>query len=163
MLHGKKSALFICVHNSARSQMAEEFLKQLGGDEWHVESAGFEPREVNPLVIEAMAEVGVDLSNKETQAVFKLFKEGKTFRYVVTVCDESEGGECPIFPGMTHRLHLPFQDPSKLEGTHEEKMIKVREIREAIKSCVEQFLDWDKTHGKKTLNKVWDFKDIKGE
>ncbi len=153
--------LFICVHNTARSQMAEEFVRQIGGEEFQVESAGFEPGVLNPLVVEAMAEVGVDISGKKTQSVFDLFKKGRIFDYVVTVCHESEGGQCPIFPGMTHRLHMPFPDPSKLEGSHEEKMIKVREIREQIKGMASDFVDWVMSGGKKSLGAVWEHKDIR--
>lgn len=153
--------LFICVHNSARSQMAEEFVREIGGQDFQVESAGFEPGVINPLVVEAMAEVGVDISRKKTQSVFELFKQGRIFDYVVTVCHESEGGQCPIFPGMTHRLHMPFPDPSKLEGSHEEKMAKVREIREQIKGMAADFVDWVTSGGKKPLGTVWEHKDIK--
>lgn len=153
--------LFICVHNSARSQMAEEFVREIGGEEFQVESAGFEPGAINPLVVEAMAEVGVDISRKKTQSVFQLFKTGRIFDYVITVCSESEGGQCPIFPGMTHRLHMPFPDPSKLEGSHEEKMTKVREIREQIKGMAADFVDWVKSGGKKPLSAVWEHKDIR--
>lgn len=153
--------LFICVHNSARSQMAEEFVREIGGQDFQVESAGFEPGVINPLVVEAMAEVGVDISRKKTQSVFELFKQGRIFDYVVTVCHESEGGQCPIFPGMTHRLHMPFPDPSKLEGGHEEKMAKVREIREQIKGMAADFVDWVTSGGKKPLGTVWEHKDIK--
>ncbi len=153
--------LFICVHNSARSQMAEEFVREIGGGEFQVESAGFEPGVINPLVVEAMAEVGVDISRKKTQSVFELFKKGRIFDYVITVCSESEGGQCPIFPGMTHRLHMPFPDPSKLEGSHEEKMTKVREIREQIKGMAADFVEWVKSGGKKHLSAVWEHKDIK--
>ncbi len=153
--------LFICVHNSARSQMAEEYVRMLGGEDYMVESAGFEPGVINPLVVEAMAEEGVDISQKQTQSVFQLFKQGRIFDYVITVCDESEGGQCPIFPGMTHRLHLPFPDPSKLEGTHEEKMKQVREIREQIKGMVEEFVSWINSDEKKPLSKIWEQKDLK--
>lgn len=152
--------LFICVHNSARSQMAEEYVKKLGGDEFMVESAGFEPGVINPLVVEAMAEEGVDLSQKQTQSVFELFKKGRIFDYVITVCDESEGGKCPIFPGMTHRLHLPFPDPSQLEGSHEEKLQQVRAIRDQIKGMAREFVDWVNSDEKKPLSKIWGHKDL---
>jgi len=153
--------LFICVHNSARSQMAEEYVKKLGGDEFMVESAGFEPGVINPLVVEAMAEEGVDLSQKQTQSVFELFKKGRIFDYVITVCDESEGGKCPIFPGMTHRLHLPFPDPSQLEGSHEEKLQQVRAIRDQIKGMAREFVDWVNSVEKKPLSKIWEHRDLK--
>lgn len=128
----KLKVLFVCNHNSARSQMAEELLRREAGDSFQVESAGFQPGEINPLVIDAMAEVGIDLSRKKTQSVFQLFKEGRLYDYVITVCDDSLEKKCPVFPGVTHRWHWPFPDPSALEGTYEEKMAKVREIRDAI-------------------------------
>jgi len=159
----RKDALFICVHNSARSQMAEEYVRLLSGGKITVESAGFKPTEINPLVIEAMKEEGIDLSGKKTQSVFELFKQGMTYRFVITVCDASEGGQCPIFPGMTHRLHLPFPDPSKLSGTPEEKLAKVREIRDAIKALMRDFVDWEKAGVKGQIGKVWERVDIQGE
>lgn len=157
-----KDALFICVHNSARSQMAEEYVRLLSGGKLTVESAGFEPTEINPLVIEAMKEEGIDLSGKKTQSVFELFKQGRTYRFVTTVCDESEGGQCPIFPGMTHRLHLPFPDPATLTGTHEEKMVKVREIRDEIKKLMSDFVEWEKTGKRGQMGRVWEKVDIQG-
>lgn len=156
----KKDVLFICVHNSARSQMAEEYVRVLSDGRLTVESAGFEPTEVNSLVIEAMKEEGIDLSGKKTQGVFDLFKQGRTYRYVITVCDESEGGQCPIFPGMTHRLHLPFPDPAKLTGTHEVIMTEVRKIRDEIKRLMSDFVEWEKAGTKGQLGKVWEKVDI---
>lgn len=158
----RKDVLFICVHNSARSQMAEEYVRLLSGGELTVESAGFEPTEINPLVVETMREEGVDLAGKKTQSVFSLFKQGRIYRYVITVCDESEGGNCPIFPGMTHRLHLPFPDPSTLTGTHEEKLSKVREIRDGIKALMRDFVEWEKGEGAKPMGRTWETADIRG-
>lgn len=157
---GKYDALFICVHNSARSQMAEEYVRLLSDGEIKAESAGFEPTEINPLVVEVMKEDGIDLTNKKTQNVFDLFKQGNTYRFVVTVCDASEGGQCPVFPGVTHRLHLPFPDPSTLTGTHEEKLAKAREIRDEIKKLMQNFVTWAKDGGKGSLAKVWHKVDI---
>lgn len=154
----RKSALIICVHNSARSQIAEAYLKQLGGEEWRVESAGFDPGEINPLVVRVMAEEGFDLSTRTTQSVFELFKQGRNFQYVITVCSESEEGRCPVFPGMTHRLHLPFPDPARLEGTEEEKLARMREIRDQIKSVVQQFLEWEASGHSKKLGDHWELR-----
>lgn len=159
----KKDVLFICVHNSARSQMAEAYVRLLSDGKITVESAGFEPTEINPLVVEAMQEEGIDLSGKMTQSVFELFKQGSAYRFVITVCDESEGGQCPIFPGMTHRLHLPFPDPSKLTGTHEEKLAKVREIRDEIRALMRDFVEWEKAGTRGQLGKTWERVDIQGE
>jgi len=130
--------LMICVHNSGRSQMAEAYLQHYGGENFHVESAGFEPRSINPLVVEVMAEEGFDLSDKKPQSVFELFKAGKIFNYVVTVCSEGEDANCPIFPGLTHRLHFPFFDPAAVAGDHAEKVSSIREIRDGIKQKMEE-------------------------
>jgi arsenate reductase len=147
--------LFICVHNSARSQMAEAYLKLLAGDEFYAESAGFEPTEINPLVVEVMREEGVDLSNKKTQSVFELFKKGKIFEYVVTVCEEGKDALCPIFPGVTHRLRLPFPDPARAQGTPEEQLAQVRIIRDQIKAYAQELIAWIESGGAKTLGDQW--------
>jgi len=133
----KSNVLFICIHNSARSQMAEAWLNHICGESFAAESAGLEPGTLNPLVVEAMQEVGIDISKKETRAVFDVFKSGKLFAYVVTVCDETSAERCPIFPGVTKRLHWGFPDPSTLTGSHDEKMAGVRKIREEIRAKVE--------------------------
>ena len=91
----KKKVLFICVHNSARSQMAEAWLNSICPDEFEAQSAGLEPGTLNPLVVEAMNEAGIDLSQKKTQAVFDVWKSGGMFHYVITVCSESESEGCP--------------------------------------------------------------------
>jgi arsenate reductase len=128
----KTKVLFICQHNSGRSQIAEAYLKQLHGDHFEVESAGLEPAEgVNPLVVSAMQEVGFDLSDKKPQSVFELFKQGKLYDHVVTVCHDTEAS-CPVFPGITQRWHWPFPDPAKAEGTESEKLEAVRKIRDMI-------------------------------
>lgn len=137
----KKKVLFICVHNSARSQMAEEWLKRLAPGDFEVESAGLEPGTINPLVAAVMAEVGVDLSTKKTQSAFELFKSGKTFDYVITVCDDANEKRCPTFPGMVKRLHIPFTDPSTLAGSEAEKLEVVRGIRDGIKTMIEALKD----------------------
>lgn len=119
--------------------MAEAWLNRLCGDFFNGESAGLEPGTLNPLVVEAMQEVGVDISKKKTQAVFDVFKSGKLFSYVITVCDETSAEKCPIFPGVTKRLHWSFADPSALTGTDEEKMAEVRKIRDDIRLKIEQW------------------------
>jgi arsenate reductase len=138
----KKKVLFICGHNSGRSQMAEAFLKDMAGDRIDVESAGLEPKTVNPLVIEVMQEIGFDLSQAKSDSVFDFFKEGRLYDYVITVCDETAAGQCPVFPGITKRFHWPFKDPEALTGIHEEKLIALREIRNQIK---EKLTSWLKT------------------
>ena len=133
----KQKVLFICVHNSARSQMAEAWLNHFCGEFFTAESAGLEPGTINPRVTEAMKEVGIDLTGKRTQKVFDVWKSGKIFQYVVTVCSEAEAEGCPIFPGVTTRLHWPFPDPSKLTGTEEEQLRATRKIRDQIRSRIE--------------------------
>ena len=119
--------------------MAEAFLNDICGAAFEAQSAGLEPGTLNLLVVEVMREVGSDLSKNKTQAVFDVFKSGQLFAYVVTVCSEAEAGGCPIFPGPAQRLHWPFPDPSKVEGTPEEKLAKIRQIRDAIRMRVEEF------------------------
>src|SRR5215467_10690999 len=104
----KKKVLFVCIHNSARSQMAEAFLNQLCGEEFEAHSAGLEPGKLNPIVVEAMQEIGIDISGSRTKAVSEILKSGKDFAYVVTVCDETSAERCPVFPGTTTRLHWGF-------------------------------------------------------
>src|ERR1700761_8271846 len=133
----KTNVLFICIHNSARSQMAEAFLKQTCGEQFEVFSAGLEPGKLNPIVVEVMREIGIDISGNQTKAVFDMFKSGKTFQYVITVCDETSAERCPIFPGVTKRLHWSFADPSGFPGTPAEKLAKTREVRDTIKAQVE--------------------------
>ena len=137
----KQNVLFICVHNSARSQMAEAWLRQICGDYFNAESAGLEPGTINPLVVEVMREEGIDLAGKQTQAVFDVWKSGRIFKYVITVCSETEGESCPIFPGITTRLHWPFPDPSKLTGTDAQKLRDARKIRDAIREKIEEWCE----------------------
>jgi len=137
----KRRVLFICIHNSARSQMAEGWLNRIGGEAFEAQSAGLEPGVLNPLVVEAMAEVGIDISQKETRSVYDVWKSGQSFAYVVTVCDESSAGECPIFPGPAIHLHWSFPDPSALAGTHAGKLAAVRRIRDDIRARVESWCD----------------------
>jgi arsenate reductase len=136
----KKKVLFVCVHNSARSQMAEAYLNKLGGEKFFAESAGLEPGILNPLVVKVMAEDGIDISGNKTKSVFDFFKAGKTYEYVITVCDTEAAERCPIFPGKVIRFHWSFPDPSSLEGTEEEKLEKIRKIRDDIKAKVIDFI-----------------------
>lgn len=134
-----KKVLFICVHNSARSQMAEAYLRMYGGPEFEVESAGLEPGKLNPFVVRALSEDGIDISGKTTQGVFELYKAGRRYDYVITVCSREAADRCPIFPGITQRLHWPFPDPAAFTGTDEEIMARVREVRDEIREKVKEF------------------------
>ena len=138
----KKKVLFICGHNSGRSQIAEALLKDVAGRKIHVESAGLAPKPINPLVVEVMQEDGYNLSRAKSDSVFDFFKEGRLYDYVITVCDETAAGQCPVFPGITKRFHWPFQDPAELTGTHKEKLNDLRKIRDQIRAKV---TDWVKT------------------
>ena len=133
--------LFLCVHNSARSQMAEAFLKKYGGDSFQVESAGLEPGKLNPVVVEAMQELQFDISGNRAKGVMEFIEQNEIFDYVVTVCDESSAQRCPIFPGDVKRLHWGFEDPSGLAGNHEEKLAKTRIIRDQILARVKEWLN----------------------
>jgi arsenate reductase (thioredoxin) len=135
----RQKVLFICIHNSARSQMAEAFLNDICAEQFEAHSAGLEPGKLNPIVVEAMQEIGIDISRNQTKAVFDMYKSGKTFAYVITVCDETSAERCPIFPGVTTRLHWSFPDPSSLQGSHDEKLARTREIRDVIKARVEHW------------------------
>ena len=136
----KIKVLFICVHNSARSQMAEAFLNKYGGKHFVAESAGLEPGKLNPVVVDAMKEIGIDISSNKTKSVFDFYKEGRMFNYAITVCDESNAERCPIFPGVTERLHWNFKDPSALTGSYEDKLAGVRIIRDQIKDRIQEWL-----------------------
>ncbi|MBI4776810.1 MAG: arsenate reductase ArsC [Deltaproteobacteria bacterium] len=136
----KIRVLFICTHNSGRSQMAEAFMNALAGDRFHAESAGLEPKPIQPLVIQAMKEVGIDISRSQSKSAFRFFKEGRTYSYVITVCENEVEDKCPTFPGIQRRIFSGFDDPSKFEGTDEEKLEKIRRVRDQIKARVEEWI-----------------------
>src|SRR6185436_3279764 len=104
--------LFLCIHNSARSQMAEAYLKKFGGDKYQVESAGLEAGKLNPLAVQAMKEEGIDISYNASKEVFDFFREGRSYQYVITVCDASNAERCPVFPGVSKKISWSFADPS---------------------------------------------------
>ena len=132
--------LFLCIHNSARSQMAEAFLKKHGGDRFGAESAGLEPGNLNPYAVRAMAESGIDISRNATKSVFDLLAAKRTFDVVVTVCSKEAAERCPIFPGAQEKLHWPFTDPSAMQGSDEEIMAGVRAVRDGIEAAVKEFV-----------------------
>lgn len=138
----KLKVLFVCVHNSARSQMAEAFLNTLAGDRYQAESAGMEPGALNSLAVEVMKEAGIDISHNKTKSVFEKYKNGELFSYVITVCDEASAEMCPIFPGIrTETIHWSFEDPASFTGTPEEKLERARGLRDAIKEKVQKFIE----------------------
>ena len=136
----QRKILFVCIHNSARSQMAEAFLNQLGGNALIADSAGLEPGKLNLNVIKVMQEAGVDISKNETKSVFELFRRGKVYQAVITVCDGASAESCPIFPGVVKRMGWSFPDPSSFTGTPEEILEKTRKVRDQIKEAVLDFI-----------------------
>ena len=128
--------LFLCVHNSARSQMAEAYMKKIGGSRFEVHSAGLEPGQLNPLAIEVMKEEGIDISGNNTKDVFEMHRKGFQFDYVITVCDKDASDRCPVFPGVHQKIHWSFPDPSALNGSPAENMAATRIIRDTIKHAV---------------------------
>ena len=123
--------LFLCTHNSARSQMAEGLLRDLGGDRFEAMSAGTEATHVRPLAIRAMEEIGVDISHQESKALDRYL--GEPFDHVITVCDDANEA-CPFFPGAASRLHWSFEDPSRAEGSEEERLAVFGRIRDGIRN-----------------------------
>jgi arsenate reductase len=132
--------LFLCIHNSARSQMAEAYLKKYGGDKFSVESAGLESGKLNPLAVAVMKEDGIDISGNQTKSVFDFSKQGKTYDYVITVCDKEASDRCPVFPGMKSKINWSFEDPSSFSGTEEEKLQRTKAVRDQIKEAVQGFI-----------------------
>ncbi len=131
--------LFVCIHNSARSQIAEAFLNKYGNEKFIAQSAGLEPGTLNANVIRVMKQEGIDISNNKTKSVFDLFKKGEKFDAVITVCDEASAERCPIFPGKVKRTAWSFSDPSSFSGTPEEVIESTKKIKEEIKNKV---LEW---------------------
>ena len=132
--------LFVCIHNSARSQMAEAFLNQLSEGKFKAESAGIEKGKLNPYVIRAMREVGIDISNNKTKEVLEVLKQGRTYHAVITVCEKEAAERCPVVPGIIKKIAWSFPDPSKFTGTEEEIISQVRLVRDEIKKRVIQFI-----------------------
>ena len=133
----KERVLFICTHNSARSQMAEGLLRHLAGDRFEVESAGTEATHVRPLALEAMREIGIDISGQRSKTIDSL--GDRRFDLVVTVCDSAREA-CPVFPGSTRRLHWSFDDPSAATGSERERLAVFRRVRDEIREKIEREL-----------------------
>ena len=132
-----RRVLFLCTHNSARSQMAEGLLRHLAGDRFEVMSAGTEATSVRSEAIEAMSELGVDISGQESKTLERYL--GEPFDYVVTVCDDANEA-CPVFPGAENRLHWSFQDPSRAEGSEENRLEVFRKVRDEIQTRISEEL-----------------------
>jgi arsenate reductase (thioredoxin) len=134
MMTKKARVLFLCTHNSARSQMAEGLLRHLAGDRFEAMSAGTEATHIRPLAVRAMGEIGVDISAQESKTLNRYLHE--PFDYVITVCDDANEA-CPFFPGAASRLHWSFEDPSEAEGSEEERLAVFRRVRDGIEARVQ--------------------------
>lgn len=133
----KRRVIFICTHNSARSQMAEGFLRALAGDTFEVFSAGTEASEVRPEAIQVMAEVGIDISGQESKSLEPFV--GEAFSWVITVCDRARES-CPVFPGAERAAHWQFDDPAEASGTQEERLKVFRRVRDEIRDRMRLFI-----------------------
>jgi arsenate reductase len=131
--------LFLCTGNSARSQMAEAFLQKYAGDQFEAHSAGLEPKGLNPLTVQVMDEVGMDISGYKSKGIDTYL--GKVlFQYLITMCDDAEKN-CPTtWPGVSQRLHWSFEDPSAFHGTDEEKLANFRRVRDQIEEKVKAWI-----------------------
>ena len=135
-----KNILFVCIHNSARSQMAEAFLNELGHKRFAAFSAGLEPGRLNPLVVRVMQEEGIDITQNKTKSISQFLNSPRTLDYVITVCDEASAERCPVFPGKVKRLHWGFPDPAAFQGTEQEKLTQTRRVRDQIKLKIQEWL-----------------------
>ena len=133
----KKRVLVLCTGNSCRSQMAEGFLRHLGGDRFEVFSAGIKPTEVNPLAIKVMAEVGIDISSHRSKSAMEFIRQ--QFDYVITVCDNAKQ-TCPVFPGKYKKIHWDLEDPAEASGSEEDRLVVFRKIRDQIQNNISEFL-----------------------
>jgi arsenate reductase len=127
-----RTVLFVCIHNSARSQMAEGFVNARYGDRLRAYSAGLEAGRLNPIVVAAMGEAGIDISDNRSKSVNDAEIRSRDYDYVVTVCDEASAEACLIYPARGERLHWSFADPSSFIGTPEERLARTREVRDSI-------------------------------
>ena len=135
----KPRVLFVCIHNSARSQMAEALLQHHCGDTFEAFSAGLEAGTLNPLAVEALQLIGIDISGRRSKRVWEFIKSGALFAYVITVFDETSAERCPVFPFGVKRLHWSFPDPSSFTGTPSERLAKTAEVRDQIDAKI---LEW---------------------
>ena len=142
----KQRILFVCIHNSARSQMAEAFINAYAGDVFIAESAGLEPGKLNSYVVKAMKTENIDISKNKTNSVKEFYEQGKTYDYVIAVCDKKAAEKCPIFPEVKKLLHWPFDDPSSFKGNEEEKINFAIKIKNDIKKQIIKFIDEHKNN-----------------
>ncbi len=138
MISSPLRVLFVCTHNSARSQIAEALLKHDGGDDFEVYSAGTEPNPVNPYAIRVLADMGIDWSHAESKTINQFL--GQRFDYVITVCDRAKA-TCPVFPGASTSLHWGLDDPSEVDGTDEEKLTAFQRTRTEVSARLRPFIE----------------------
>lgn len=136
----KKRVLFLCIHNSARSQMAEAYLRYFAADRFDVFSAGLEAGKLNPVVVDVMKQNGIDLSTHYAKSVFDMHQQGMSFDFVITVCDAANADKCPVFPGPHQKIAWMFDDPSTFIGDPQEKLTFIAKVRDQIKQAVLQFI-----------------------
>lgn len=136
----KIRVMFICIHNSGRSQMGEAFLRHFGGNRFEAHSAGIEAGNLNPLVVQSMAEIGIGMEGHYAKKALDYIGRAEHFDYVITVCDETNAERCPTFPGKHQRIHWSFPDPSALTGSDEEKLAGIRPIRDAIQEKIQKWV-----------------------
>ena len=132
----KKNIIFICIHNSARSQMAEAYMKYFHQKDFNCYSAGLEQGKLNPIVVDAMLMDNIDISQNRSEIIDKYLNSNINFDYIVTVCDQASAQKCPYFPGNGKRIHFGFEDPSSLNGTYKENLKNTILIRDKIKNKV---------------------------
>lgn len=143
----KYKVLFLCTGNSCRSQMAEGFLRAYGGEDYEAYSAGIHSSEVNPLAVEVMREIGIDISQHRSKDVVEYLEQD--FSVVITVCNNAKE-HCPIFPGRSRREHWSLEDPAEATGTHEQRLTVFRKIREKIEARIRSFLEEGSREGRLT-------------
>ncbi|WP_027883380.1 arsenate reductase ArsC [Meiothermus rufus] len=135
----KLSGLFLCTHNSARSQMAEALLRHYAAEHFQVHSAGLHPSEIHPYARQVLAERGLDIEGQYAKSLMGYWGGKFNFTYLITVCDRAEQ-ECPLFPFSTYRLYWPFEDPSSAQGSEEERLEVFRRVRDQIAAKIQRWL-----------------------
>lgn len=136
----KIKVLFICIHNSFRSQIAEAILNFKYGHMFQAESAGINKKDINPLAIEAMKDYGLDISGNSIDSVFDFYKEGRIYQYVITVCSKEAEKQCPIFPGIQKRFNWNLEDPDTYAGTYQENYKRALILRDEIEKRIDDFV-----------------------
>ena len=134
----KQRVLFVCTHNSARSQMAEAMLRTWGGDKFEAFSAGTEASGIKPETVQVMNEIGIDISNQSSKTIDEF--RGRSFEWFITVCDDAQKN-CPVLPGVAHAAHWSIEDPSTVRGTPEERLAAFRDARDVIRDRLKLFIN----------------------